>query len=272
MRLSISALALVAALALTGAPDPGPQVGVDRAEAKPGEQVLVRLTGWPGGTVRIELCGAGTPTRCAVDSSAQIHLPAGGAGGTPLTVVAPPGGCPCQVRVTTLDNSLSATAPLVVTGAPAPVDDTVRQAATRPPTVLAAHLERADGWTAHFGAPARRTLVLRLRNEQPAPVNVAWSFSVGRGPDPTGFVTPPEPDEFAAGEEREVRVPVTLPAFAVGTYQIHGDIVTAGATSRVTASTDHQPWGLAGMLGFVLTALAVVRPLKGASAGWRNPR
>ncbi|MGC5031357.1 hypothetical protein [Micromonospora sp. DT229] len=260
MRLPTYALALVATAALTVAPAADAQVSVDRAEAKPGERVLVRATGWPGGTIRIELCGAGTPARCAVDSSVQIHLPASGTGGTPLTVTAPPGGCPCQVRVTTLDSRLSATAPLIVTGAPASADDSARQAATRPPTVLAAHLERADGWTAHFGAPARRTLVLRLRNEQPAPARVAWSFSVGRGPDPTDFVTPPEPYEFAAGEEREIRVPVTLPALAVGNYQIQGDIVTAGAASRVTASTDHQPWGLAGLLGLVLTALARPRP------------
>lgn len=256
MRLTNCALALIAAVALAVAPDPGPRVSVDRAEAKPGERVLVRLTGWPVGTVRIELCDAGTPPRCAVDSSAQIHLPAGGAGGTPLTVAAPPGGCPCRVRATTLDSRLSATAPLAVTGVPPSAGDTPRQAATRPPTVTAAHLERADGWTAHFGAPARRTLVLRLRNEQPAPASVAWSFSVGRGPDPTGFVTAADPAEFAAGEEREIRVPVTLPALAVGDYQIHGEIVTAGATSRVTASTDHQPWGLAGLLGLVVTALA----------------
>ncbi|MEV6693637.1 hypothetical protein AB0M35_19420 [Micromonospora sp. NPDC051196] len=263
MRLPTYALALVAALALTGAPEPGPRVSVDRAEAKPGEQVLVRLTGWPGGTVLIELCGADTPARCAVDSSAQIHLPASGGGGAPLAVAVPPGGCPCQVRVTTLDTRLSATAPLAVTGALPPAGDTARQAATRPPTVIAAHLERADSWTAYFGAPARRTLVLRLRNEQSAPATVAWSFSVGRGPDPTGFVTPPEPDEFAVGEEREIRVPVTLPALAVGDYQIHGEIVTAGATSRVTASTDHQPWGLAGILGLVTIALAAVALRRG---------
>ena len=259
MRPPTYALALVAAVALAVAPDPGPRVSVDRAEAKPGEQVLVRLTGWPVGTVRIELCDAGTPPRCAVDSSAQIHLPASGVAGTPLTVAAPPGGCPCRVRATTLDTRLSATAPLAVAGAPPPAEATARQAATRPPTVIAAYLERTDGWTAHFGAPARRTLVLRLRNEQPAPATVTWSFSVGRGPDPTGFVTAADPAEFAAGEEREIRVPVTLPALAVGDYRIHGDIVTAGAASRVTASTDHQPWGLAGMLGLVVTALAALQ-------------
>ncbi|MBL6280485.1 hypothetical protein JMF97_30510, partial [Micromonospora fiedleri] len=111
MRLAISALARVAALALTGAPDPGPHVGVDRAEARPGEQVLVRLTGWPDGTVRIELCGAGAPARCAVDSSAQVHLPAGGPGGPPLTVRGPPGRCPCTGRVTTPAASRPASAP-----------------------------------------------------------------------------------------------------------------------------------------------------------------
>ncbi|RIV39115.1 hypothetical protein [Micromonospora radicis] len=256
MRPLTYAVALVAGLALTGAPAPDPRVGLDRSEAKPGERVLVRLTGWPAGTVVIELCDAGTPPRCAVDTSAQIHLPGTGSGGAPLTVAAPPGGCPCRVRVTTLDTRLSAGAALVVTGARPTAVGAAAPTAIRPVVIADAQLERDDGWAAYFGLASRRTLVLRLRNEQAAPAPVSWSFSVGRGPEPTGFVVPPVPPDLGAGEEREVRIPVALPAPALGAYQIHGEIVTAGTSSRVTASTEHQPWGLAGLLGLVAAVLA----------------
>ncbi|MEV6810813.1 hypothetical protein [Micromonospora sp. NPDC051296] len=260
MRLPASGAVLVAGLVLAGAPSPAPahpQLVVDRAEAKPGERVLVGLTGWPTGTVVIELCGAGTPPSCAVDTSVQTHLPTGGAGGAPLTVVVPPAGCPCQVRVTTLDRRFTATVPLVVTGATSPPASNVRQMATRPPAVTEAHVERDGGWAGQFGAPARRTVVLRLRNEESVPAAVALSFSVGRDAIPTGFVAPPVVPDLAAGEERVIRVPVTLPAPAVGGYQIRGEIVTAGTANLVEVSTDHQPWGLAGLFGLAVLALAL---------------
>ncbi|TBL28955.1 MULTISPECIES: hypothetical protein [unclassified Micromonospora] len=265
--LAYGAVALLAGLALTGAPGPDPRVTLDRAEARPGEQVLVRLTGWPAGTVVIELCDAGTPPRCAVDTSAQIHLSGSGAGGAPLTVAAPADGCPCQVRVRTMEGRLSATAPLRVTGATRQPGGTVRSAATRPPVVVGAHVERDGGWPALFGASARRTVVLRLRNDEPVPVAVTLSFSVGRGPEPTGFVASPDTPDLAAGEERVVRVPMTLPAPAVGDYRIHGELVTSGAARRVEATTDHQPWGLAGLFGFALLVPAAAEVRRRRSSG-----
>ncbi|BCJ62257.1 hypothetical protein [Micromonospora endophytica] len=261
MRLAAYGLALIAGLAVTGAPNPAPQVTLDRAEAAPGEQVQVRLTGWPTGTVVIELCGSGGPARCARDTSAQIHVPGGGAGGAPLTVSVPPGGCPCQLRVSTLDTRFSVDVPLLVSGAAPPDSGTVRQAATGPPVVVGASVERDRGWPARFGAPARRTVVLRLRNEQAAPAAVALSFRVGRAPSPTGFVAPPAVPDLAPGEERVIRIPVTLPALALGSYEIHGEIVTAGTAHLVVVTTDHHPWGLAGLLALAaLTLLPTRRP------------
>ncbi|WP_433533315.1 hypothetical protein ACQPYA_15560 [Micromonospora sp. CA-263727] len=261
MRFVASGAVLAAVLLLAGAPSPAPpvpQATLDRAEAKPREQVLVRLTGWPAGTVVIALCGAGTPPDCAVDTSVQIHLAAGGAGGAPLTVVAPPEGCPCQVRVTTLDGRLTATAPLVVTGATrTPGSSVVRQLATRPPVVTEAHVERDGGWAEQFGAAARRTIVLRLRNEEAVPAAVSLSFSVGRDADPSGFVASPPVPDLAPGEERVVRVPVTLPAPAFGDYRIRGEVVTAGAANRVEVTTDHHPWALPALLALATLTLLI---------------
>ncbi|WP_416900985.1 hypothetical protein [Micromonospora echinospora] len=243
-----------------------PMVTLDRAEARPGGRVLVRLAGWPAGTVVIEVCGTG-PVGCAVDSSVQTHLAGTGLGGAALTVAVPPGGCPCQVRVTTLDRRLTAAAPLALTGdpgvRPAPAAE---HRATLPPVVTAVTVERDRGWWSRLGGPARHTLVVRLRNDGTAPAAVTMSLTVGRGDDPSGFVPPPAVPDLAVGEERAVRVPVSLPALAFGTWTVEGRVVTAGVAAPFRASVESRPWGPTALLGVAVVALLAVELLR------RRPR
>jgi hypothetical protein len=264
---------LVAAM-LALAPS-APTVAVDRTTVAPGDRVLVRLTGWPAGTATIEVCGAAAAgsAGCAIDASVQTYVSAKGVGGAPLTVVAPPGGCPCVVRVTALAGGATATTPLTVTGAPvtvtggvpapAPVtgDASAVPAPARvtggAPVVTGVAVEREGSWPAWFGGPARRTLVLRVRNDAPAPAAVALSITAGRGTAPTGFVVPPDVPDLAPGGEREIRVPVSLPAPAVGTYTIAGEVTSAGHTARFAATTDHHPWGIPALLAALLAALSL---------------
>ncbi|WP_285787930.1 hypothetical protein [Micromonospora sp. NBRC 101691] len=243
-----------------------PTVTLDRAEARPGGRVLVRLAGWPAGTVVIEVCGTG-PAGCAVDSSVQTHLAGSGLGGAALTTAVPPGGCPCQVRVTTLDRRLTAAAPLALTGdagaRPAPTAD---HRATHPPLVTAVTVERDRGWWSRLGGPARHTLVVRLRNDGTAPASVTMSLTVGRGDDPSGFVPPPAVPDLAVGEERAVRVPVSLPALAFGTWTVEGRVVTAGVAAPFRASVESRPWGPTALLGVAVVVLLAVELLR------RRPR
>ncbi|MFI6821635.1 hypothetical protein ACIBJE_11875 [Micromonospora sp. NPDC050187] len=253
-----AAVWVVAAAPAPAATPAAPTVTLDRAEVRPGGRVLVRLTGWPAGTVVIEVCGT-VPTGCAVDSSVQTHLSGTGLGGAALTAAVPPGGCPCQVRVTTLDRRLTAAAPLALTGAPgarpAPAGE---HRATTPPVVTAVAIERDPGWWSRLGGPARITLVVRLRNDGTAPAAVTLSVTVGRGDDPSGFVPPPTVPDLAVGEERAVRVPVSLPALALGTWTIEGRVVTAGVAAPFRASVESRPWGPTALLGVAVVVLLAV--------------
>ncbi|MEU4569426.1 hypothetical protein [Micromonospora sp. NPDC023956] len=241
-------------------------VTLDRTGARPGDRVLVRLAGWPAGTVVIQVCGTGA-AGCAVDSSVQTHLSGTGLGGAALTAAVPPGGCPCQVRVTTLDRRLTAAAPLALTGEPgarpAPAGE---HRATVPPVVTAVAVERDPGWWSRLGGPARHTLVVRLRNDGGAPAAVTLSVTVGRGDDPDGFVPPPTVPDLAVGEERAVRVPVPLPALAFGTWTVEGRVVTAGVAAPFRASVESRPWGPTVLLGVAVVVLLAVELLR------RRPR
>lgn len=240
--MSIPLCTLAAALAFAS-----PAVSVDRAQAAPGERLLVRLAGWPAGSVTIELCG---PAGCAVDAGAQTYVPRSGAGGAPLAVTAPPGGCPCVVRVRSLDGAATATAPVDIAGATAATASTM--SGISDPILATVDIEE-DAW---LGWPTRRTLVLRLRNDGTSPAPVTLSVTAGRGTAPTGFVPAPRQPDLEPGEVRTVRVPVDVPLFALGRYTVAGEVTGAGGTTRFTASTGTYPWVLPGLLGLLVAALA----------------
>lgn len=236
---------------------PAPSVTADRARATTGDRVLVRLAGWPPGTVTVEVCGA----RCAVDTAVQTYVPRSGTAGVPLTVAAPPGGCPCTVRATSLDRATTAATPLDVTSATPP--------AVVPPVggvlaVVEASLDGGRSWRARLGWPAPRTLVLRLRNDTAVAAPVALSLAAGRGAHPTGFVAAPDVPDLAPGEERTVSVPVDLPAPAVGTHTVAAEVTSAGRTVHIAATAASYPWAVPGVLALAVAALA--------RSAWRHRR
>ncbi|MFC0531848.1 hypothetical protein [Phytohabitans kaempferiae] len=258
---------LAAALALAPAPaaPAAPAVTADRAQAAPGDRVLVRLAAWPPGTVTVELCGGapdGGSAGCAMDSAVQTYVSPTGTAGTALTVAAPPGGCPCAIRATSLDRATVATTPFAVTGAAAPSASGGRSQAA--PVLVAASLDGGGSWPDRLGWASTRTLVLRLRNDSPAPAPVALSVTAGRGSAPTGFVAAPAVPDLAPGEERTIAVPVELPPLSTGTYTVTGEVTSAGSTVQVVATTARYPWGVPVVLALAVTALAVT--------AWRRRR
>ncbi|GAA2362445.1 hypothetical protein GCM10010170_058540 [Dactylosporangium salmoneum] len=89
---------------------------------------------------------------------------------------------------------------------------------------------------------------MRVRSIGTATASVpAVTVTVGRGERPAGFVAAPPFDELGPGQEREYRVPVTIPAPAYGTYTVHGQITAtgwpAGPSAAFHAVTTTQPWG-----------------------------
>lgn len=242
-----TAVAAAAALSMAASPS----VTADRTTAAPGDRVQVRLAAWPPGNVTVELCGA---AGCAVDQSVQTYVPPTGKAGTVLTVSAPPSGCPCRIRVTSLDRATTASVPITVTGTPTVAAPTA--AAMTGPAVVSATVDGGTSWRARLGWPERRDLVLRLRNDATVPVPVGLSLAVGRGDDPTGFVPAPAVPDLAPGEERTVTVPVDLPVTTVGRYTIDAEVASSGTTVHIVATTERYPWALPIALALAVAALA----------------
>ncbi|MFI6760858.1 hypothetical protein ACIBF5_17165 [Micromonospora sp. NPDC050417] len=258
--------AVVAAPTPGPSPTPGPpRIVVDQARPAAGDRITVRLTGWPVGPVSIELCGnAGRrgSVDCAVHASVQTSVAAAGAAAATLTVTVPPVGCPCVVRVTTIGGGTSGVVPLTIEGVP--VTELPDQGGEEPDDRAILRVTRVEvsadrSWPALFGGPAARTLLVGVRNDGTAPVvDPSVTVSFGRDAEPTGFVPPPLLGTLRPGEERVIRLPLTIPAPAVGHYTVRGEIDGIGRPAGFSATVATYPWGLVGVAAGLIGLLALV--------------
>ncbi|MGW4464669.1 hypothetical protein [Micromonospora sp. NPDC004704] len=258
------ALALGAAVAALPAGAPAavaagtePSIVLDRAEVGVGDQLAVRLSGWPAGNVQVELCGNQAQRGsidCAVGGAASAAVLPDGSGAVALTVPAPPGACPCVIRVRPVSGGETRTAPVVVKGIP------VRTAppAAPAPTELAASGVRITGagspWAALFAGPAHRTVTVTLRNSGQVPVpSPRLSLTSGRPGRTTVIVAAPPVGLLAPGQERTFDLPVTFGAPTWGRYAVRGELLGADSSEVFYAHTHSYPWGL-----ILLPVLALV--------------
>ena len=247
---------IVAALAAALALAPGPAVTPAASPVAVGDRLAVALTGWPAGNVSVELCRDAAPitsTACAYAEATQTYVKPDGTGRATLTVVAPPGGCPCVVRVRSLTDGTARTAPVTITGIP--VTAATDTAAPAPLVVASATVTAERSWAALAGGQARRTLTVVVRNPGGTPVTPHLSVTVARGTAAGTIVPAPAVGPIAPAGEAVIRVPVTLPAPAVGTYTIRADLTGVPEPIAVAADTTHQPWGIPAVLAALLAAL-----------------
>ncbi|MEV4627375.1 hypothetical protein AB0J90_13895 [Micromonospora sp. NPDC049523] len=261
-----------------------PMISIDRDRAALGDRIMVRLSGWPAGTAALEICGNGGrrgSADCAVHDSVQTYVSTSGTATTTLTVTAPPVGCPCVVRVTTLNGNLGGTVPVVVAGATAPT--VPPEFVDSPPGTATLEITRVAvtgqwSWSALFGGPAKRLLLVDVRNNGAVPVvDPSVTVTLGRGAEPTGFVPPPLLATLNPGEQRTVRLPVAIGAPALGRYTVRGEAGGPERPARFSATVVTYPWGLVGIaaalvVGFALTELRrsrrpAGRPRLGAEVG-----
>ncbi|WP_432968618.1 hypothetical protein [Dactylosporangium sp. CA-233914] len=272
--------AVVAALVLasTGgaapawAREPSTTVRVQPAAGSDPPRLTVRLEGWPPATVTIAVCTDRPDGGCAFPTAVQAGIGADGSASATLPAVAPPTGCPCVVRVRALSGVPTQTAAVALTATPAaarPAAD-----APRPLAITRVTVHGGWQWAALFGGPARREAAVTVRNTAPVAVTGSTvTVTAGRGEHPTGMVAPPELGTLAPGEERTLRVPVTLPAPAAGTYTVHGEIDPygplgpAGATVVFHAETTAQPWGLTAVPAAALMVVALRQIRKRPGSG-----
>ncbi|QSB14278.1 hypothetical protein JQS43_22660 [Natronosporangium hydrolyticum] len=239
------------------------EITVDDSVVEVGGELTVRLTGWPAELAIVELCGndaARGAADCAVGAGVQTFPQPDGAATVRLPVTAPPVPCPCSVRVRDVAGTRLATTEVEVTGFAAEPPEEVEPPGELAIVDLSVRPER--GWSAWFGGPVDRTILVTVRHAGGGPVaDPPLTLLVGRGGHADTIAPAPDLAGVAVGEERSYEVPVELPAPALGQYLISGDL--AGATFAV--ETEHYPWGvptlLTGLLlvGGVGTARALRR-------------
>ncbi|MBB2942541.1 LPXTG-site transpeptidase (sortase) family protein [Actinoplanes lutulentus] len=272
-----AALALLALLAIPGsASAAGPAITVDQKTTLIGDTITVSLTGWPAGVVTASLCGNEArdgSADCAVQSASSTSVPATGKAGLRLRVSAPPVGCPCVVRASTITGEKIADTPIDVTD--------VADAATVTATTGDAELTVLDAgvrnrWTlwSLLGGTAYRTMTVTVRNEgTAASPGSELSLDLGRAAGSEAMKALPI-GPLAPGAELRLEIPFAVAAPAAGRYQLTGRIDgTAGTEATFTTSTAVWPWLLLlvplGLILIVRAAASLKRmsPLRAGGAG-----
>ena len=255
----IHQIAVLATLVLLAPAPAAPAISLTPAAPTVGSRATVSLTGWPAGNASVEICRDTAPltsTSCAYADAAQTVVRPDGTGRVALAVVAPPGGCPCVVRVRAMADGTTRTAPVTLAGAPTtPVE------AAAPPgrlTVTRVGVSGGPAWSSAFGGPAHRVVEVVVRNSGATPLSGVLTVTVGRGDNPSTIVEAPPLDPVAPSSERVVTVPVTLAGPAVGTYTIRGDVTGGSEPVAFAVETTTQPWGLTALLAALLLTVTVL--------------
>lgn len=112
-----------------------------------------------------------------------------------------------------------------------------------------------------FGRGPKRVLKLQVENVGDADVIApGLSIAVGKGKDSDPIYASDGFGRLAPGATRELTIPISLPAGAIGTYTVTGQLGTGDAGS-FTVAWETYPWGLFGLngLGILLIAFAIRR-------------
>jgi hypothetical protein len=235
-----------------GAQDPAPPtVSTTATPVSTGDSVSITGQNWSGNDlVNLEVCGNDArngSSDCAV-AEAQIvgTTPAGSFTGF-LLVSEPPSLCPCVVRASSQSTTGVATTPLAIrdVGTALPGDAPGLPIIRRQVEVVGAQIRDDGGIGGWFGLSPNRTLVFTLRNTGDVAVRDAEiALAVGKGDDPSGFVSPPDLGTIDVGQQATYEVPIELGPLAFGEYSAVGNITGLTEPVEFTAGTTHWPWGL----------------------------
>lgn len=272
MRSRLAAVLVLVSLAMSlpvaAATDEPRQPTIEIAENADSETLTYGIagTGWiPGTLVQLELCGnnaRGGSVDCALGTAQIVAADSQGQVRGRLSTSPPPSLCPCVVRAVSLDSYDTATTPVRVPGVAELPADAVEEEQPPPVTELTVRtrlVEDGSPWGPWIGTAPKRKLVVMIANTGGVPVDDAvLSVTVGRSDPPTGFVEPVALGAFDVDEVREVEVPVELPAFTWGGYQVHGEITGATEPVEFTESTSSYPWLLIVLAIFAVAHFALV--------------
>ncbi len=260
---------VIAVVAGALAPDPtgaqeAPAVFPVVPAAEPGQKIQVDLVGWPVGGVDVTVCGNEArrgSVDCVLAGSTTTEIRADGRGAAGLTIAVPPVPCPCVIRASTNAGGLVAVAPFEVIGAPVEPIPQPAIAAGFPPEGLTvtAEVEAEPSLAAAFGAEARRTLTVVVRNDAAvASPPLSIDTAVGRSAESGEPLAVVELGRLEPGAQESVEVPFILDPPAYGDYVAFGRVLGANTAVPFAVTTGNVLWGWAAVLVVAMGAVVVV--------------
>ena len=246
------ALAVVAAsLLVLAAPEAGavgpPHIIVEPGTASVNQRVTVSGKNFPPDTdVQMQICGnqaLNGSADCVQSTSQEVSTTNKGLVQVPLVVTIPPKPCPCVVMALDFSAAATPTTPITIIGAPVAAPKALKLNNLQ---VKDAYLEGNGPWTAWFGASPQRTLVITVRNPNPAPyANPPLVLRIGQTDNTTTKeATVHNLATIGPDQTQTYKVPVSFPALAIGEHEVVGRVGDSGLSVSFTVQTWLFPWGL----------------------------
>lgn len=251
--LPVAVLALGASLVGVAAAEgetTGPVVSLSSTTVSTGDRILVTIDGFAAPTVTVSVCGNDARRGsgdCNLVKSKGVRIdPAVSPTITKFGVSEPPYGCPCLVRVSSINGDEVAVAPITLVGHS--VEPVVSAPNVNSPFVAVAVTARpaargAIGWTrSNLGGPLGYEVTVTVRNLTTEPIHPRLSGFVSRSANQNETTLPlADPDEIGVGQTWRQTVSMTLPAPSFGSVQWRVTSSGAGPTVTSTSTTSHRP-------------------------------
>lgn len=248
------------------APQQAPTITLDRSSLRPGERVMVTLSGWTAQVVTLSVCGnlaKRGSSDCNMSASQAVGLSTDvGYALTQLTVPGPPADCPCVIRASGSTQNEVALAPIHLIGIPrGPLVDPVSES----PLVVSIEVKRAGeglvAWLKSMLGGARTydvTLAVRNRSRETLS-EVALTGAVGRNrtDEIATFHSRPLGD-LAPGATASHTARVRLPPPVVGTYVWRANAKGAGQVEQIEQVAKTLPKPLIALVVILLLDLLAI--------------
>ena len=246
MRVSSAVAAGLAALVLAGlawatpvaAAAHGPTASADATDVVVGALVRVNGSNWgaPGsGVVQVVVCGndaINNSADCDLADTAEGAIRAGGTFFTAITIQAPPKPCPCLLRVYSTASYQDVKIPIRIVGV-ATATPVAAPGSQRRLSLSRVGITGSGPVLSWLGAAPRRSVHFDVTNAGDVtltnpPIDVTW----GSGPNPAGFVTPPQVGILAPGQTKTVTVAIPMHAISLGSYTVVVKASPVGGVGR----------------------------------------